>query len=162
MKLNISQLTIAATAALAAVSAVPEAKSADLTLDGYGSYNLGNFDRYYPGGTRQSGRYRNLGADYYRTAEIEIDAVQNHSDYRSGSMSFELWAMPYYGATSGAILMTKSLRYLKAGRYFDGVYCSGMAISLDEEAFPELNLWEYTRSGWMFRDALTFADEEWL
>jgi hypothetical protein len=162
MKFNISQLTIAVTALLSAVATVPEAKSADLALEGYGSYNLGNFDRYYPRGTRQSGRYRNLGADYYRSAEIEVDAVENYSNYRSGSMSFELWAMPYYGATSGSILMTNSLRYLKAGRYYSGVYCRGMAVSLDEEAFPELNLWEYTNHGWMFRDALTFPDEEWL
>lgn len=161
--MNISITPLAAlAAALALVAAAPQANSADLGLQGYGSYDLGTSESYFTNGTRQGGRYRNLGADYYRSAEIEVDAVRNFSKFRSSNMSFELWAMPYYGATSGTVLMTNGLKPLNGRRAFNGVYSAGSALSLDESGFAELSLWEYTRRGWAFRDALSFTDEDWF
>jgi hypothetical protein len=109
MKFSITTLTVAA-AVFALFGTTPEATSADLALKGYGTYDLGTSESYFPSGTRQGGRYRNLGADYYRSAEIEVDAVRNYSRSRSGNMSFELWVMPYYGADSGLVIMTNALR----------------------------------------------------
>lgn len=159
MKISITSLAIAAFA-LTATS--PQAKSADLALRGYGSYDLGTSESYFPDGTRQGGRYRNLGEDYYRSAEIEIDAVRNFSRFRSNNMSFELWVMPYYGADSGSVIMTNGLKPLNGRRVYNGVYAAGSAVSLDEPGFAELSLWEYTRRGWAFRDALSFTDEDWF
>ncbi len=161
MKISITSLAFAA-AISALLGTTPEARSADLALRGYGSYDLGTSEAYFSKGPRQGGRYRNLGADYYRSAEIEIDAVRNFSRSRSGSMSFELWVMPFYGADSGLVIMTNALKPLNGRRAFNGVYASGSALSLDEPGFAELSLWEYTRRGWAFRDALSFTEEDWF
>lgn len=162
MKSIFPRFTTAAVALLAATLSIPEAQSADLALRGYGYYDLGPTESYFPGGTRQGGRYRNLGEDYYRSAEIEVDAVRNYSFNRSGKISFELWAMPYYGATSGTILMTNNLQRLKSRRIHRGVFAYGSAVSLDEPGYAELNLWEYTRRNWNFRDAIRFTEEDWF
>ena len=77
-------------------------------------------------------------------------------------MSFEIWAMPYYGATKGIILMTRHLNPLYANNYYVSKERTGYAISLDAYRFPELNLWEFTRNGWKWRDALTFKRKGYL
>lgn len=162
MKFIIPRITTAAVALLAATLLAPEAKSADLELKGYGYYDLGASESYFPGGTGQGGRYRNLGDGYYRSAEIEVDAVRNYSYNRSGRMSFELWAMPYYGATSGSVLMTNNLKRLNSRSVHRGVFSFGSAVSLDEPGYAELNLWEYVQKRWRFRDAISFTEEDWF
>lgn len=137
---------------------IPEASATDVTLDGYGYYNRSNKMRYYgKDGTRQSGRYRYLGADYYRSTRIGMDYLTNRSNYRSGSLSFEFWAMPYYGATDGIVLMTLGTSPLPAGRSKRNFSATGYAVSLETYRYPELNIWEYTSEGWGFRDALSFT-----
>jgi hypothetical protein len=150
------------TAALSLIISVPVAHAADITLDGYGFYKLAYGDSYLRGGAKQSGRYRNLGADFYRRAQIGMDYASNNSATRSGDLSFELWALPYYGATSGPILMTSGLRSLRGGRFYRNLRSNGSAISLDEYQFPDLSIWEFTASGWIFRDSLTFSRKDLL
>ncbi len=162
MKSIIQRLATTGLALFAMSAAIPEAQAANLTLDGYGSYSLGNNVDFYGSGAKQTGRYRNLGRDYYHTATIRMDFVTNHSNSRSGDLSFELWAMPYYGATSGIILMTRALDRLDAGDSNRDVSKKGKAVFLDARRFPELNLWEFTRNGWRFKDALTFKNKAYL
>ncbi|MEO7100706.1 MAG: hypothetical protein ABI162_15195 [Luteolibacter sp.] len=162
MKSTIHKLTTSAFALFAAAAAIPEAHAAKLTLDGTGYCTIPGSEAYYPGGRLQSGRYTNLGADYYHTATIGIKAITNHSSTRSGSMSFELWAMRYYGATTGIVLMTEGLDTLKGGFHFSNVTVSHKAISLNVRRFPELDLFEYTSNGWKWKDVLTFSTKTLL
>jgi len=138
------------------------AKAADLELRGYGSVNESPYEAYSRYGATQDGRYRNLGAGYYRRTTIAVDGIRNYSSFGSGSLSFELWAMPYYGASSGSVLMTTN-----AGTVFGratklNVIRTGNKVAFDGYAFPELNLWENTRSGWGFRDNITFSRSRWM
>jgi hypothetical protein len=138
------------------------AKAADLDMRGYGSVNESAYETYSYYGAAQYGRYRNLGEGYYRRTTIGVDAIRNYSGSRSGSVSFELWAMPYYGATSGTVLMTTN-----AGKVFGfstkrNVYRTGSKMAYDGYAFPELNIWEFTRRGWGFRDNITFSRKRWM
>jgi hypothetical protein len=154
MKTILHQL---AAIALFTAAALPEAKATDVTLDGYGFYSLAHRLAFHPEpGLWQSGRKPYLGGGYYRKAEIGMDFITNRSTRRSGELSFELWAMPYYGATSGVVLMTKGLDSLGGGRSYRDRSPDGFAVLLDRRRFPELNLWEFTRKGWKFRDALSF------
>ncbi|MES2439613.1 MAG: hypothetical protein V4584_11125 [Verrucomicrobiota bacterium] len=162
MKSLIQRLASTGLALFAMSAAIPEAKATNVTLDGYGYYSIGNTVKFYGSGAKQTGRYRNLGRDYYHSTTIRMDFVTNNSNNRSGDMSFEFWAMPYYDATSGIILMTRGVDPLLAGGSNRDFSKKGKAISLDARRFPELNLWEYTRKGWKFRDALTFKNKAWL
>ena len=124
---------------------------------------LGSRITYYGGGgPNQSGRYASLGSDYYHKATIGSRWITNHSNSKSGDLSFELWAMRYYGATSGIVLMTRGLNPLYGGSYYSRVERSGHAVFLDRFRFPELDLWEFTRNGWKWRDALTFTKKDLL
>lgn len=138
-----------------------ESQAADLALEGGGSYVLGDTYRYYGKGKKQSGRYRNLGSYYYQTARISMDRVTNYSGYRSGAMSFELWATDYYDATSGIAVMTTGLNRLKANRFYNGVSRGGFGLYLDDYYYPQLNLFEYVGS-WQWRDVLVFDDYDWF
>ncbi len=162
MKKIIHRITLAAALAFAGFLAIPDANATDLTLDGYGYYSLGSRVSYRSSGASQSGRYRNLGADYYHNAEIGMDAITSRSSNRSGDMSFELWAMRYYDSTSGIVLMTRGVGYLRGYYSYRNIYRSGQAVSLDSYRYPETNLWEFTVNGWKFRDALKFPYTEWL
>lgn len=160
---SISQsLSIITAVALTMIGTAPESHAAKVTLDGSGFYKLRPVVNYHDGGARQSGRYRNLGGDYYHKGKIGMDWITNNSKSRSGTLSFELWAMPYYGATSGIILMTRKLKPLYGNYYYESKVRTGFAISLDARRFPELNLWEFTRKGWKWRDALTFKRKGYL
>lgn len=162
MKTLTKKLFSAAFAAVTIGTATETARAAKLTLDGSGYYKLGAYVDYAPRGKLQTGRYKNLGADYYHNAEIGVKRITNRSTKRSGTMSFELWAMPYYGATSGIVLMTNAIEPLKGGFNFQNVFTSGKAISLDRYRFPELDLFEYTSSGWTWRDVLVFPKKDLL
>ena len=132
-------------------------KAADLSLRGYGSVNESRYEGYSYYGAAQSGRYRNLGQGYYRRTTIRVDGIRNYSYGRSGSLSLELWAMPYYGASSGNVVMTTNAGFVYGRATRLGVARTGNKVSLDEIAFPELNLWEYTRYGWGYRDNILFS-----
>ena len=138
-----------------------ESHAADLALEGVGSYVLGNTYRYYSKGKKQSGRYRNLGSDYYQSARIRMDRVTNFSGYRSGAMSFELWATDYYDATSGIVVMTSGLNRLNKYRYYRKVNRSGFGLYLDDFYYPQHNLFEYVGS-WEWRDVLVFQYDDWF
>lgn len=162
MKTSIAQFTIAAAVVFAFASTAPEAKCADVAFQGFGSYDVRSSERFFSRPPRQGGRFRSLGADFYRRAEIEVDAVRNFSRGRSGNMSFELWAMPFFGASRGSVLMTNGLRPLNGRRSFRGVFATGFAVSLNQPGFAELSLWEFNRRRWRFRDALSFTNRDWF
>jgi hypothetical protein len=147
--------------ALAGIVAIPllltaPSKAANVTLDGTGYYNLSNSIRYYGVGAKQYGRYANLGSDYYHEANYSMEWITNRSQGNSGPLSVEFWGMPYYGATDGIVLMTRSANPLRGGGYYNRKAWTGWKVFLDQRRFPEINLWESTRSGWRFRDALSF------
>lgn len=162
MKSTAKRLTTAAVALFAVAASIPVAHAANVTLDGYGSYGIKGKEAYYPKAPQQSGRYSNLGKRYYHKATYKMDFVTNNSKAGSGSLSFELWAMPYYGATSGVVLMTRGLNPLVGGAYAKNVTRQGLAVSLDKKKVPELNLFEYTNKGWQSRDHLTFTGKAFL
>lgn len=134
-----------------------ETQAAKLRLDGYGYYDVRSSDVFSKSGKEQSGRYKNLGRDYYHKVKYGIDFVSNYSGSYSGSVSYEFWAMPFYGATSGIILMTRGVGKMSPDESYEDVAKSGYAVSLDARRFPEQSLWELTRDGWKFRDALSFT-----
>lgn len=157
MKTMLNCFSAAAAVVLLTLSAAAPAAKAELTMDGPASFRLSGKVRYYSGGAGQGGRYYNLGADYYKRARLRIGAIDNHSGAESGDLSFEFWAMPYYGATRGVILMTTDIGWLEGDQSFVALEVSGYAISLKRRRFPEMNLWEYTSGGWRFCDAFTFT-----
>lgn len=162
MKSIIRNLTAATAALVTLFAAAPESQATKVTLDGAGYYDLGTTIKYYGGGVKQSGRYGNLGADYYHKATISMKWITNRTSNRSGDLSFEFWGLPYYGATKGIVLMTRSAGPLNGGAYYFEKAWKGYAIFLDEYRYPELNLWEYTRKGWKWRDALSFRQNNLL
>ena len=162
MTTTMKNLVTAAAAIIAVASSIPEAQATAVRFKGSAYYNLGSRVNFYASGRPQSGRYTNLGADYYHTAEIGVDRIVNRGAVRSGSLSFEFWAMPFYGATSGVVLMTSGLEPLRAGYHFSDVSSVGKAISLDRRRFPEFELFEYTSRGWASRDFFTFSNKDLL
>jgi hypothetical protein len=161
MKNHITRTFLTAFASFTIFSA-SDSQAANVTLDGSGYYKFTSSARYLSSGAKQYGRYSNLGADYYRTTTISMEWVTNRSSSNSGPLSFEFWGMPYYGADTGIVLMTRSADPLRAGRYYKNRRWQGSAVFLDEYRFPELNLWESTRNGWRFRDALSFRRKNLL
>jgi hypothetical protein len=155
-------LTAAVAAILTITGTSGESQAANVRLDGSGHYEFGPRITYFSKGLRQSGRYGNLGRDYYRETIYGMRWITNHGNSRSGELSFEFWGMPYYGADSGIVLMTRGLSRLDDGSYYHNLSVKGHAIYLDEYRFPELNIWEYTRRGWRFRDALSFRRDNLL
>lgn len=162
MKSFIQKLTTSAVAAFTLAAAVPTARAANVTLDGYGYYTLNTRVTYYGSAPNQSGRYNTLGSDYYHGLSYKMDFITNHSNHASGSLSYEFWAMRYYNSTSGIIIMTRGLNAFPAHFSSKSVFVKGQGIYLDRRRFPEINLWEYTRYGWKFRDALTFSRKVYL
>jgi len=146
----------------ATVISSQHACAADVTLEGRGFYKFTSRDYYYDYGTRQTGRYRNLGTDYYRNTTIGMDWIVNNSTYRTGPLSIEFWGMPYYGADTGIVLMTRSAGRLPADTHYRNSRWKGRSIFLDEYRFPEINIWEKTRRNWWFRDSLSFRRDNLL
>lgn len=162
MKAITRNFTTAAAALIALIGTNPETRAANLTLDGSGFYELGHKVRHSTEGVSQSGRYSSLTGAYYRRTTIGMEWITNNSRSRSGKLSFEFWGMPYYGATSGVVLMTRSVGALSGGHFYETIERNGHAVFLNEYRFPELNLWEHTRNGWKFRDALSFEQNNLL
>lgn len=162
MKVITRNITAAAAAIITLIGASSQSQAVNLTLDGSGFYEFGNTVRHSTEGVSQSGRYSNLTGAYYRRAKIGMDWVTNNSRNRSGKLSFEFWGMPYYGATKGLVLMTRSMGALSGGHFYETVTRKGHAVFLNEYRFPEINLWEKTKNGWRFRDALSFKQDNLL
>jgi hypothetical protein len=158
MKTIAKNLFAAAIAFITLSAAAPQAQATDVVLQGYSSYNLGAVKTYRAGGAAQSGRYTNLGRGYYRSSHIYVDRVTNRSTTtRSGSLSMELWAMPFYGASYGATLVTSGLGQLNRNSYFYNVNRYGSALFLNSYRIPEMNLFEYTNRGWGHRSTIRFS-----
>jgi hypothetical protein len=157
MKSIIKRLTTATAALFAVATILPEAQATKVTLEGYGSYKLAGSDGYFDNPPVQGGRYNSLGRDYYHRAVIKMDYITNKSRTRSGDMSFELWGMAYYDATTGLVLMTRGINPVRGKRNIRAIREEGYAVSINEFRFPELDLYEYTSSGWIARDHLTFS-----
>ena len=154
--------TILATLAASALLSSPEAHGARITLDGSGYYKFTSYAGFYSD-VKQTGRYANLGADYYRATTISMQWITNRSTTTSGPLSFEYWGMPFYGAEAGIVLMTCHADRLRGGSYYYGKRWKGWSIFLDEYRFPELSIWELTRyNGWRFRDVLQFRRDNLL
>lgn len=163
MRSLIQKLTTAALVLTAAATTLTESQAAKIRLDGYGTYASRSKVNYYGNpAPAQGGRYSNLGADYYHKVSYQMDFITNRSGSTSGSLSYEFWAMPYYGADTGIVVMTRGLKSLKGNKSVSDVERTGLAVDLDRKRFPEINIWEYTRDGWKFRDALSFAYKDWL
>lgn len=162
MKSIIHQITAVAAVLFAVAVSAPVSEAASIRLKGSGYYLLGDYYVFSHGGKQQSGRYKNLGRDYYHNIEYGMDYISNNSGYKSGSLSYEFWALPYYGATSGIVLMTRNLSPLYGGERYVNLYKSGWGISLNLYRYPEQNIWEFTRSGWKFRDSLAFSKKTLL
>lgn len=154
MKSVLSRI-LTATSALILLSG-NHSDAAKVTLDGTGHYRFTSDPRYYVG-VDQSGRYDYLGADYYRKTVIGMRWITNRSLRKSGPLSIEFWGMPYYGADTGVVLMTKDAGRLRGRDAYRGRKWQGWSLFLDEYRYPEINLWEFRRkNGWKFRDALSF------
>lgn len=163
MRSLIQKFTTAAILLTAAVTTVSESQAAKIRLDGFGYYaNRGKVNYYSNPAPKQGGRYSNLGADYYHKISYTMDFVTNRSGRRSGSLSYEFWAMPYYQASTGIVVMTRGLKRMKGYQSVSDLRRTGLAVDLDSKRFPEINIWEYTRKGWKFRDALSFTYKDWL
>lgn len=162
MKLMTRKFGAAIAAITTLIGITTDGSAAKVTLDGSGYYELGEKIQYFGGGVKQGGRYGNFGADYYHRANISMQWMTNRSGSRSGNLSFELWAMPYFGATKGIVLMTRPAGPLNGGGFYHEGVWKGHAIFLDEYRFPELNLFEYARKRWQWRDALSFRRDNLL
>lgn len=163
MRSLVQKFTTAAIILTAAATTLAESQAAKIRLDGFGYYaNRGKVNFYNNGGPKQGGRYSKLGSDYYHKISYTMDFVTNHSGKKSGSLSYEFWAMPYYQASKGIVVMTRGLEPMKGYQSIDDLKRTGLAVDLDSKRFPEINIWEYTRDGWMFRDALSFTYKDWL
>lgn len=156
MKSSLRKLSTAVAASIALVTSLPETKAADVTIDGSGFYELATTIGYYPSGIRQTGRRPYLGGGEYHKGIIGSRWMSNNSNIRSGTLSFELWAMPFYGANNGIVLMTCGVPGIAPYRFYNNPRRSGFAVFLDRYRHPELNLYEYTQAGWQWRDNLTF------
>ncbi len=162
MKSLISKLVTPAIALFIAAAMIQKSHATKVTLDGYGSYLMGSKVTYYRSAPKQSGRYNSLGKDYYHSISYTMDFITNRSNSKSGSLSYEFWAMPFYGADSGIILMTRNLKPMAGGLSVKYLTKTGLGVFLDTQRFPEMNLWEFTSKGWKFRDALSFPRKIWL
>ncbi len=162
MKSLTQQLAAVATSVLAIAVFIPATQAADIRLQGSGYYDIGSFEIRSRYGKEQGGRYDNLGGGYYHDIEYGMDYISNESGSRSGSLSYEFWALSYYGATSGTILMTRGLNSLAGDRSYIDLYRLGYGRSLNRYRYPEQNIWEFTSRGWRFRDSLAFSNKTLL
>lgn len=163
MRSLFQKFTTAAIILTAAVTTLSESQAAKIRLDGYGSYaNRSKVNYYNKGGPKQAGRYSKLGSDYYHKISYKMDFVTNRSNKKSGSLSYEFWAMKYYQATTGIVVMTRNVDPMKGQKSIKNLKRTGLAVYIDRKRFPEMNIWEYTKKGWKFRDALSFAYKDWL
>ena len=140
----------------------PAARSSNVTIDGSGFTDLNSSVRYFGGEVKQSGRFTSLGINHYRKAEFGVKWISNRSPHRTGNLGIELWAMPYYGADQGVVLMSRAVEPLAGAAYYFREEWKGFAILLRQKRFPEINLWEHTRKGWKWPDKLSLKQARWL
>ena len=143
---------IAAAISLVTLSVSTNTAQAAAQIDGFCGFLLATGKTYKSHGAAQTGRYMNLGSGYYRSGSIlGCEKIFNNGFFKTGAMSLELWAMPYYGATSGKVSMslgTPSLAPLKSRTVYT---TNGNAKSFNSYSFGSVQLFEYTSTGWKFR-----------
>ena len=162
MKLHLHTTLITIAGCWLSVS-VQNSSAATLDISGTSRYYQSGYSYYYPGGAWQSGRASNLGGGTYREGNIRVSRIDNlTSGGRSGTLSLEFWAMPYYGAQSGYIKMTRRMNPLYGGYYYYSIYRSGWMRMANQWRWPEFNLYEYTTSGWRWRDDVLFSSRGYL
>jgi hypothetical protein len=104
-------------------------------------------------GAKQTGRFRNFGTGYYDTGYVSVSTIVNRSAVRTGSLSLELWATPYYGAAYGFVNFSRALNPLSARHYYPTVFRSGLFRIYGANItayYPRLNLYELS-NGWKLR-----------
>jgi hypothetical protein len=134
------------------------------SLSMFGTYSYSYYaPSYYYSFVSQTGRYSSLGSGYYRSGTIRVGRIQNNNfSGRSGTLSFEFWGMPYYNANSGYTKFTRRLSPLYAGYGYSNVVKSGWMKHYGYTLYPELNLFEYTTSGWLWKRELKFSSSRAL
>ena len=136
----------------------PSAKAAKLKIDG-GFVTLGT-DRVIRL-SQESGRYPNLGRNYYRTATIGCTSIRNTSTKGSSKqLSLEYWALPFYGAETGTPLMSVLLPAIKSGKKVSNVKKQGMAAYYNAEGYIQLRLYENSGGTWLLRASRSMSIRE--
>lgn len=142
------------------VCAASTAEASKIRFRGPANYELGTRITYRDG-AYQSGRYDSLGSGYYHSGNIGMRWIDNRSFVRSGPLSFEFWALPYVGASSGPILATSSAPRILGGSSLYDLQKHSPTLYIERRRFPDINIWEWrAASGWSFKDSFTFSYRE--
>jgi hypothetical protein len=111
--------------------------------------------------SQASGRYSNLGKNYYRTATIGCTAVRNISaSGRSGQLSLEYWALPFFTSKTGTPLMSALLPSIKGGKKLSNVSKVGPAAYYNADGYIQLRLYEFSAGKWVLRASKLIGDLE--
>ncbi len=113
--------------------------------------------------SQESGRYPNLGRNYYRTASIGCKSVINTSKKGiSGQLSLEYWAMPYIDSTTGTPLMSVLLPPVKAGKRINDISKDAQAGYYNANGYIQLRLYEYSGGVWLLRSSKSVGSRQLL
>lgn len=138
----------------------PLARAAKLKIDGgFVTLGLNKVARL----SQESGRYPDLGRNYYRTATIGCKAISNTSKTgRSGQLSFEYWALPYLGADTGKPLMSVLLPSLKSGKKVSNLSKLNFAGYYNAYGYIQLRLYEMSGGTWVLRASKNIGNRQLL
>ncbi len=161
MKMKLSKKTMVIGMALLGIAwSAPSATAAKFQIDG-GFVTLGS-DKVIKL-SQESGRYPDLGRNYYRTTTIGCKAIRNVSKKgTSGQLSLEYWASPLYGSEMGTPLMSLLLPSIKSGKRQSNVSKEAPARYYNDEGYVQLRLYEYTAGQWVLRVKKNLGDLETL
>lgn len=113
--------------------------------------------------TQASGRYPNLGRNYYRTATIGCTAVRNTSATgRSGQLSLEYWALPFFTSKTGTPLMSALLPPINGGKRLNNVSKVGPAAYYNADGYVQMRLYEFSAGKWVLRASKIIGDLQTL
>ena len=149
MKTQISKVAAAISMVVIIASSAPLATAAKLKIDsGFVTLGVDKAIRL----SQESGRYPNLGRNYYRTSTIGCKAIRNTSAKgRSGPLSLEYWGLASYTATTGRPLMSVLLPSIKSGKRLNNVSEVGTAAYYNADGYIQLRLYEYSAGVWVLR-----------
>jgi hypothetical protein len=147
-------------AALAFSLTAPVASAAKVKING-GYVTLGN-DKVLRLG-QSSGRYTDLGRNYYRTTGIGCTSIQNTSKKGvSGVLSLEYWALPFIDSTEGKPLMSVLLPRVEANKQIKAVKKSGPAAYYNAYGYIQLRLYELSGGIWKLRYSKNIGSRQLL
>ncbi len=113
--------------------------------------------------SQASGRYPDLGKNYYRTATIGCKSITNTSKKgTSGQLSLEYWASPVYNSATGTPLMSVVLSPIKSGKKLSNVSKEDSARYYNNEGYVQLRLYEFSAGQWVLRVKKNLGDLEEL